>query len=318
MLDVFLTFDVEIWCNGWQNLDAEFPGCFKRYVYGTTSSGNFGLPYALTILADHGLRGVFFVEPLFSARFGSAPLAEIVGLIRDQRQEVQLHLHTEWVDEATSALLPGPRRKRQFLRDFSPEEQIALIGLGKQLLSDAGTEGILGFRAGNFGMDAHTFGAVAANDIAIDSSYNVSVPDSARSLPDVRTDVFERHGVLEYPMTVFVPGGGRLRHVAITACSFREMEGLLWQALATGRKCFTILSHNFELLNRGLTQPDRVVVRRYRQLCSFLDKNRDSFRVRGFAGERIQPATRQPAPLSSPLWKTAHRTVVQAYRRRFE
>jgi len=36
----------------------------------------------LRILNDHGLRGVFFVEPLFSARFGLAPLQEIVGSSR--------------------------------------------------------------------------------------------------------------------------------------------------------------------------------------------------------------------------------------------
>ena len=37
MLDVFLTVDVEVWCDGWDNIDAKFPDAFKRYIYGPTS-----------------------------------------------------------------------------------------------------------------------------------------------------------------------------------------------------------------------------------------------------------------------------------------
>jgi len=33
-------------------------------------------------------------------RFGSQPLEEIVGLIREGVQEIQLHMHTEWVGES--------------------------------------------------------------------------------------------------------------------------------------------------------------------------------------------------------------------------
>jgi len=75
------------------------------------------------VLRDHGIPGTFFVEPLFATRFGSQPLQEIVGLVRAGGQEVQLHLHTEWVDEARTPLLPGARAKRQYLHHFSLEEQ---------------------------------------------------------------------------------------------------------------------------------------------------------------------------------------------------
>ena len=105
MMDVFLTVDVEVWCDGWDNIDTKFPDAFQRYIYGATSRGDYGLPYQLNQLGEHGLIGVFFVEPLFSTRFGSAPLAEIVGLVREAGHEIQLHLHTEWVDESKEPLL---------------------------------------------------------------------------------------------------------------------------------------------------------------------------------------------------------------------
>ena len=43
-------------------------------------------------------------------RFGSQPLEEIVGLIREGVQEIQLHMHTEWVDESVEPLLERKAR----------------------------------------------------------------------------------------------------------------------------------------------------------------------------------------------------------------
>ena len=79
MLKFFFTVDVEIWTGGWDRLDERFPDCFQRYVYGRTKTGDWGLPGTLRILAEHGLRGVFFVEPLFALRFGLAPLQEVAN-----------------------------------------------------------------------------------------------------------------------------------------------------------------------------------------------------------------------------------------------
>ena len=61
MLDVLITVDVEIWCDGWQDIDARFPDAFRRYIHGPTAGGDYGLPYQLKVLSDHGLKGVFFV-----------------------------------------------------------------------------------------------------------------------------------------------------------------------------------------------------------------------------------------------------------------
>lgn len=319
MLDVFYTVDVEVWCDGWNNIDEKFPDAFRKYIYGPTPKGDFGLPYQLDVLRDHGLAGVFFIEPLFSSRFGEAPLAEIVGLVRECGQEVQLHLHTEWVDESRVPLLEGVDAKRQHLRYFPVEEQSILIGKGVELLKQAGAADINAFRAGSFAFNRDTLDALRTNGIPFDSSYNASLfgPDSG-VMPGVAVvEPIECGGVYEYPMTVFEDGTGSLRHAQLTACSYQEMEGLLWQALESGRRSFVILSHGSELLNLSKNRPDDVVVKRFRKLCSFLDKNRDAFRVRGFAGLRSQLSRQQPAPLTSPIWKTGVRMLEQAYRRKY-
>lgn len=319
MLNVFFTVDVEIWCDGWQNIDEKFPGNFRKYIYGPTDKGHFGLPYQLDVLKGHGLAGVFFVEPLFSARFGEQPLAEIVGLLHEHTQEIQLHLHTEWVDESRYPLLPTVHGKRQHLRYFTQEEQTTLIATGAALLTQAGAEDINAFRAGSFAFNKQTLSALAANHIHFDSSYNASLfgLDSG-VMPGVAVvEPIECDGIHEYPMTVFNDGTRNLRHAQLGACSFREMEGLLWQALSSGRDSFVILSHSFELLNESNDRANEVVVKRFRKLCAFLEKNSDVFCVRGFQGLTPKSIPKQPAPLTSPLWKTGARMIEQVYSRKY-
>ena len=319
MLDVFVTVDVEIWCDSWHGMDEKFPRAFERYIYGPTPTGQYGLPYQLSVLNNHGLAGVFFVESLFSTRFGPEPLAEIVDLIARAGQEMQLHLHTEWVDEASQPLLGNVQGKRQRLRHFSLEEQTELISIGKRLLQQAGVDGMSAFRAGSFGFNRDTLTALANNQLFLDASYNATMfgPDSG-VLPGVTVvEPVECGGVVEYPMTVFSDGTRRLRHAQVTACSYTEMEGLLWSALEARRQAFVILLHNFELLNRARTAADPVVVDRFRRLCAFLDRNRDSFRVRGFNGLQPKAVQHQPAALASTGWKTAGRMFEQLARRQY-
>lgn len=319
MLNVFVTVDVEVWCDGWTDIDAKFPEAFQSYVYGRTADGEFGLRYQADVLQSHGLIGVFFVEPLFSGRFGMEPLTEIASLLRDRGQEIQLHLHTEWIDEWPEPPFPGPRRKRQYLRDFSREEQRLLIAEGTRRLRVAGAPSVNCFRAGSFGFNADTLDALADCSIPFDCSYNAVAfgPDSGVAPGVLLNDVHRERGVTEFPMTIYDTGMGALRHVQLTACSWSELERLLWAALESGRESFVLLSHNFELLSPSKSCSDPVVVSRFRRLCSFLDRHRDSFSVRGFRGlGHVQAAPHRP-PLRSSIWNSARRVAEQAYRRRY-
>jgi hypothetical protein len=319
MLDVFFTVDVEIWCDGWHDLDTKFPAAFREYVYGQTSQGEFGLRYQCQVLRDHGLRGMFFVEPLFSGRFGIEPLAEVVGLVGEGGQELQLHLHTEWIDEWPEPLLPGVRGKRQFMRDWSRNEQRVLIeeGLRRLELAQASRPGCL--RAGSFGYNADTLEALRLAALTVDCSYNATAfgPSSGVAPGTVLHDTHDEHGVCVLPMTVYDTGFGRLRHAQLGACSAAELEGLLWAALEQRRRSFVLLSHNFELLAPSRQQPDPVVVARFRRLCHFLDHNRDCFRVRGLHGLPPPATGPQPSALRSSAWRSMRRIGEQLYRRRF-
>lgn len=322
-MNVYLTFDIEIWCNGWADLDQKFPASFDRYVYGRSEHGAYALPKTLEILQRHGIPGVFFVEPLFSARFGSGYLQTIVGMLREAKQEIQLHIHPEWTDEISPPLISDCKEKRQHLSYYTQEEQTSLIQTGIRLLQEAGSGTISAFRAGSFAANLDTYAALRDNAIFVDSSLNrtyaCSVPDMAADLREQQDAFALENGVDIYPITVFTDGFGTSRHAQVGACGFEELRDSLNSAYAGGYSSFTILSHNFEMLKPGSTTPDFIVSKRFERLCEFLSKNRQRFQTSGFNGlQRLPGSTVQnPAkpPLKSNPVSTLKRHVEQAYRR---
>jgi hypothetical protein len=318
MLNVYLTVDTEIWCQGWENLDEVFPAYFRKYVYGPTARGEYALPATLSILGEHGLPAVFFVEPLFSARFGIEPLREMVGLILAAGQEVQLHLHTEWLDEVSVPGLPTVEHKIPAMALLDEADQAAVIGWGLARLAQAGVASVNAFRAGSYGANRATLNALRHNGIAIDSSYNlgadVGVADMAPGERLVQPRVLE--GLCLYPVSVLRTGrGDAVRIVQVTALSFGEMVAYLEQALESGWDSVVIVTHNFEMLSPDKQRVDRFVERRFRQLCRYLARNTDRYQVRGFADAPSRDIQPQPVPPMASLLGTAQRYAEQAVRR---
>lgn len=318
-MNVFLTFDVEVWCGGWRNLDNAFPNCFTRYIYGRSSHGDYALPQTLAILKQHGLKGVFFVEPLFASRFGSEHLETVVRLIRDAGQEVQLHLHPEWVNEAITPIIENSDVKRQHLNHYTLDEQTALIGCGKKMLEAAGSGPITAFRAGSYAANGNTFEALRRNGIFLDFSLNrcfaVSGPDLRVDLDFVETVV--RNEVTVRPATVLMDGYNKDRPAQVSACGFGELRDGLNTAQRAGRRDFCIVSHNFEMLKLGSSEPDWIIVKRFKRLCAFLAKNPENFVVRGM-GDDLRDIPSQPTGLAQPhaSWlSTSVRHIEQVARR---
>lgn len=284
-MKIFLTFDIEIWCNGWDSLDERFPMAFDRYIYGRSKVGEYALPKTLEIMQRHGLKGVFFVEPLFAARFGVEYLAKIVNLIKGAGQEIQLHLHPEWTNEIRPAIFPDKPYKRQHLIHYSRDEQVDLVARGLQLLRDAGVKEINAFRAGSFAANGDTLDALKACGLGIDASLNMCYSISGA---DVRTEgdfYFPRmrNGLQLIPMSVFRDGFGRLRHAQVGACSTKEFIQAIEASHEHNHPCFTILSHNFEMLRVGSVERDSIVAGRFEALCQFLGRNSKFLPTEGFS-----------------------------------
>ena len=290
-LNVYLTVDTEIWCDGWNDIDAKFPAAFKKYIYGKTKYGDYGLPFQLQLLKEHDLKAVFFVEPLFATRFGMNALREIIGLINEYGQSIELHLHTEWIDESKQPIFPDIKEKREHIKDFNYAQQCDLIALGKDLLHQNGCEPINAFRAGSFGANDDTLKAVEQNNISIDSSYNFCMQDcEILVFKDIQQSV-QHEGIIEAPMTTFIDGLQRRRHVQLTACSYAELKSSLQQALRQKRNSYVFLSHSAELLKPGIntSKYDRIAVQRFEKFCRYLADHRHIYKTCSFAGLQLGP-----------------------------
>lgn len=314
-VNIFITVDTETWCGGWENIDKKFPHAFSNYIYGKTSRGDFGLPFQLQLLNEYGLKAVFFVEPLFSMRFGQSYLEDIVGLVQEANQEVELHLHPEWTDESNKVIFPHIKTKREHMKFFSYEEQKQLIKLGIQLLKDAGCENITTLRAGSFGANDETLRAAQTCGLSFDSSYNYCIPECEINVfSDIhQPKVFEQ--ITEIPMTTFIDGIGKRRHAQLTACSFAELKASMIKAHEQKWNTYVLLSHSFELMKLSQCKPDKVVIKRFEKLCSYLDQHRDKFKTSFFSeySKFAHSLTNQPIKIST--LPTAQRYYEQLVRR---
>lgn len=317
--NVILTIDTEVWIedDDWLDVEACFPEAFDTYITGKTPNGDYGLPFLLKVLSDYGLQAVFFVEPLFSLRLKSGPelLEKIVGSIQDAGQDIELHLHTEWLDKGKQSPLPNPGPSHENMKDYSYEDQRILLETGKELLLRAGADGIRAFRAGNFGANNDTLRALATTDIPFDSSYNPSLPQSAIKSDKIFQQVGELEGIIEVPMTTYIDGMNQQRQASFGACSSAEMESMLRSANQQGWENFVVLTHPIEFLNRRRTGKNSVLARRLIKFCDFIAQNDDKFVTTGFTSASLKPYKKSTELLRCEFRPALFRLAEQAWSR---
>lgn len=323
MLKVLITVDTEVYplFTDWRadHLQRDI----RRDLYGETRQGEYGVAYQVRTLAEHGLKGVFFVEGLFASAIGIEPLRELVGPMVAGGHEVQLHLHPEWL--AWMPDPPVPHAGREMTNEFTVDEQATLVGLGARNLVAAGAPAVTAFRAGDYAANLDTLDALGRNGIAYDSSYNpcfgCSFPGEGGAFGSTTQATVVRT-VCEVPVSHWRTWPVGRRHAQLTAASVAEMEAALWHARRNEWDAFVVVLHSFELLKSRRKRvadpaPDPVVVDRFLALCRFLQRHRDQFQACGFNDLGPVPGApgREKAALSSPVARTGMRVLQQLRRR---
>lgn len=321
---VFFTVDTEAHPASPRWSDRGLADEIRRDIDGVTPHGEYGAYYQAEVLRKHGLRGVFFVEALFSYAAGMDPLKRVVSRLLEGGHEVGLHLHPEWLRRAPHvSVLPG--KEGNLMRRFSEDDQATLIARGIEQLQKAGVPKVDSFRAGGYAANFDTLRALARNGVLYDSSHNFCW--FAQSC-DLQTDEpllqpRQLHGVYEFPVSYFQDWPGHSRHAELCACSFGELRSALMTAWRDGWHSFVIVSHSFELIKRikindaPAALPDSTVIRRFHKLCEFLAAHPDRFQTATFTGFDPQsiPSRAYTKPLPGFLPNTLWRFAEQAYRR---
>jgi hypothetical protein len=315
-VNVLLTFDVECWPEEGRPLPATIDAEVAYHIYGTTASGAaFGIEWQMDTMSRHGLRGVFFVEALCGTRGFRDSLSRVVHSIQSKGHDVEAHAHTEWFGYRPIRSLIGDTCHRS-LGAYSLDEQAVIVRAAVDELQQCGAAGVVAFRAGNFGANRDTPGAVGRAGLPIDSSYNAVYAGGECTIPvpAPTTQPLRLGDVWEYPVACFrdQPGlrPGHLRPLQVTATSFGEMSAVLVDAWRRRLDTIVILSHSFEMTHfsprPGPPRRHSLNVRRFERLCRFLGERRDLFRVTTFkeiaAGRRFPDrAANDAMPESSTL-----------------
>lgn len=308
MTPVFLTVDTELM---WRHHCARLP--LAEQLARSIEPAGVGVAYQLRMLAEHRLKACFFVDPMPAAIHGVGVVRAIVEPILAAGQEVQLHLHPNWMGAVAG---DGGERHGVFeLVDLDRAGQQAMLARAIDWLVEAGCERPIAFRAGSYAANDDTIDALAALGLDYDSSHNGSAHPwpSGLSLPPERIAPVAHRGLIECPVTLIEEAPGRLRHFQICALSVAEMRAALDHAARVDHAAVTIVSHGFELANRAGTAANAVHVRRFEALCRLLAARRGDLPTCWY---RDRPALRlgqHDRPLAPDRLRTARRRAEQLW-----
>lgn len=305
---VFLTFDTElVWRHHLEGVDAAT--LFER----SFEPAGVGIGFQLARLREHGLKATFFVDPMPALVFGLDPIRRIVDTILDAGQDVQLHIHPNWVGAREG--LPSGTSARFELVDYALDDQRMLIEGATELLVAAGAPDPIAFRAGSYAANDDTLTALSALGFTYDSSHNGAEHPwpSAIDLPSRQIAPVARAGLIEVPVTVIEERAGALRNFQLCALSAGEMRAALDHAVAEDHAAVTIVSHGFELANRAGTAANAVHVGRFEALCGMLSDARETLPTMHFADRPALRLDADDAPLGPNALRTGWRHAEQLW-----
>lgn len=311
MTDVLITVDTEL-SAGRQGQGLPVDENFALSITGPTAVGDFGIRWQMDRLEERGLRGVYFVDPMPALVHGPEIVERIVHPILQRGHEVQLHLHSEWLQWAKESPVDG--RTGRNIGDFSLSDQIILLSWASERLVAAGAPRPTAFRAGNYGANDDTLRALAQIGIMWDSSFNADYAGRGCAITASRdaVDPVTLHGILEVPVAGLLDRPGHFRPAQICAISGWEMRAALHHAAKSGAHSFAIVTHSFEMLSRDRQRPNGSVMRRFIAMCDAIAAH-PSLRATGFAALSPPPAAPVDRPRLGPdRIRTAARIAEQA------
>jgi len=188
---VIITVDVETTQYGNHSLSLPLPEQVNAVCMNDVPCG---LQIMVNLLKKYDYSATFFFNPYEYKKHGEQSIMEIAKWLDESGQDVQLHTHPQWAYD----------EKRNFMYQYSLEEQVEIVRNGKELLERWIGKPIIAHRAGAYSADENTLRALISNNILYDSSLFIASPNSKISSLDLAKNTLSLYGFLyEFPVTVY-------------------------------------------------------------------------------------------------------------------
>lgn len=287
----------------------------EQSILGKAGNRDFGIEWQMDQMERRDIKGVFFVDPMPALVYGPDCVARIIEPILRRGHEVQIHIHTEWLEWAKDSPVEG--RQGRNVSAFTQRDQAALINWACEALVAAGAPRPTAFRAGNFGANDDTLRALEQLDLRWDSSFNPAYANGLCTI-SLLTDAIDpvvMNGVIELPVAGVWEKPGRYRPAQVCALSRREMRLALAHAATTNAPVFVAVTHSFEMLSRDRARPNRTVMARFAAMCDAI-KKQPALQSVGFSEldtDMAHDSRPNPTRLPPDRFRTWGRMTGQAY-----
>ena len=266
---LFITIDVE--AGSYEGK----PNKLSDRIYGYIDGEYWGIPKIMELCKKYNAGATFFVDVYEYKHYGAEAFKKIVGQIKENGFDVQLHAHPRWYY--------GNEKDKMW--QYSLEQQVEVIKEGKQLLYDWTGINPVAFRAGGYAADENTLKALEANSIPIDSSMAYGMPLNKLGLlvPSLSINKPTEVGkVKEMPVTVFEELSfgkyKRMRLFDIEADTLRELKYVVEQAKDHHLPILVLMihSHSFVKWNADRTRHwgDPEELRRFEEFLQYVSSDK--------------------------------------------
>lgn len=218
----------------------------QHLIWGQTPSGQLGgISLLMDIFDEYGAKGLFFVDFAEAFDYGADRIAEVVQSIIQRGHEVGVHIHP---DHMTNT-------KKQFLFDYSYEEQYEIITKCTELYTKIIGKKPEAFRAGKYGANYQTLDILAQLDYKADFSQFYKYTKWCQINPPLTGNEMVRidNGLIEVPVMTYnhsFPGLFN-RYDKLDINSSRQEHSYILNKLVNDSTVNVIVmfAHSFSLLN---------------------------------------------------------------------
>lgn len=253
-----------------------------------------GFGFMLDTIQRFDAVATFFVEAAHVLYFGYEPMADYVQQLQAADQDLQLHLHPQWLhwygDTGDGPPMPGA--VTDSVADLDADTLSTLFTIGFDAFERWRLPRPIAFRAGNLQIDRGAYAVMQRHGLTLGSNIGIGISPPGDASLHFRGGRHRIEEIVELPLLTYqglrLGARGRSKTLTITGSSEAEMRHLLRSANAAGVEEVVVLTHAHEMIRRSDARYARISrnptnQRRFERLCSFVADAPEQFRFTTFS-----------------------------------